>query len=129
VPHYVLFVPNIEKVEVATLGAKYRRHAAFQPMGTNVNFVAIIGPSSLQVCTYERGVEEETLACGTGTVAAAVIAHLQKKIPFPIRVSTRGGELRVYGDSSFEKLELEGQVRLVYHGEFSPGNFADLLNA
>jgi diaminopimelate epimerase len=127
VPHYVLFVPEVEKVDAMKLGVKYRHHPAFQPAGTNVNFVAVAGPSSLKVRTYERGVEEETLACGTGTVASAVIAHLQKRVPFPIHVTTRGGDLTVYGDAKFENLELEGQVRLIYYGEVSLENFADLM--
>jgi diaminopimelate epimerase len=123
VPHYVLFVPNVDQVEVAKLGMKYRRHPIFQPAGTNVNFVAVDKPSHLQLRTYERGVEEETLACGTGAVASAVIAHLQMKMPFPIRVVTRGGGLTVYGDEQFENLELEGEVRLVYHGKFDLKEF------
>ncbi len=123
VPHYVLFVADVDRVDVAKLGVKYRRHSAFQPAGTNVNFVSIVGNSNLHLRTYERGVEEETLACGTGTVASAVITHLQKQIPFPIHVTTRGGELTVYGDPDFKKLELEGEVRLVYDGEFELENF------
>jgi diaminopimelate epimerase len=127
VPHYVLFAAAIDSIEVAKLGIKYRHHPAFQPAGTNVNFVGVNGASHLHLRTYERGVEEETLACGTGTVASAVLAHLKKGMPFPIYVTTRGGELTVYGDDKFEKLELEGEVRLVYHGEFDLENFADLL--
>ena len=123
VPHYVLFAPNVEPVDVAGLGVKYRHHPKFQPAGTNVNFVAIDRPSHFCLRTYERGVEEETLACGTGTVAAAVLAHLKKQMPFPIHVTTRGGELTVHGDAQLEKLELEGDVRLVYYGEFELENF------
>jgi len=123
VPHYVLFTPDVEQVDVAGLGVKYRHHAKFQPAGTNVNFVAIDRASHFCLRTYERGVEEETLACGTGTVAAAVFAHLKKQMPFPIHVTTRGGELTVYGDAPLEKLELEGDVRLVYNGEFELNNF------
>jgi len=123
VPHYVLFVPDVEQVDVPGLGAKYRRHKNFQPAGTNVNFVAFDRASHFYLRTYERGVEEETLACGTGTVASAVFAHLKKQMPFPIHVTTRGGELTVYGDKHLEKLELEGEVRLVYYGEFELNNF------
>jgi len=123
VPHYVLFTSDVEQVDVAGLGVKYRHHAKFQPAGTNVNFAAIDRASHFYLRTYERGVEEETLACGTGTVAAAVFAHLKKQMPFPIHVTTRGGELTVYGDAHLEKLELEGEVRLVYYGEFDLENF------
>lgn len=127
VPHYVLFAPEVNQVDVAGLGVKYRHHPVFQPAGTNVNFVEIDSAAHFNLRTYERGVEEETLACGTGTVAAAIFAHLKKQLPFPIHVTTRGGELIVYGDEHFEKLELEGAVRLVYHGEFNLDHFADLL--
>jgi diaminopimelate epimerase len=125
VPHYVLFVPDVDQIDVAKLGVKYRRHQAFQPAGTNVNFVSVAGKSNLYLRTYERGVEEETLACGTGTVASAVIAHLQKRMPFPIHVTTRGGELTVYGDPEFRELEMEGEVQLVYDGEFELENFLE----
>lgn len=123
VPHYVLFAPDVEHVDVTGLGLKYRHHPKFQPAGTNVNFVAIDRASHFYLRTYERGVEEETLACGTGTVAAAVLAHLKKQMPFPIQVTTRGGELTVYGDAPLETLELEGEVRLVYYGEFELNHF------
>jgi len=123
VPHYVLFVRDIDQVDTLKIGMKYRHHPAFQPAGTNVNFVAVGKPSHLQLRTYERGVEEETLACGTGAVASAVLAHLKKHMPFPIHLTTRGGDLTVYGDDKLEKLELEGEVRLVYHGEFDLKNF------
>ncbi|MDZ7344941.1 MAG: diaminopimelate epimerase [candidate division KSB1 bacterium] len=125
VPHYVLFVAAVESVEVATIGLAYRRHPAFQPAGTNVNFVATAGPSKIQMRTYERGVEEETLACGTGAVAAAIFAHLQQGMPFPIDVITRGGDLRVYGDPTLAQLQLEGRVRLVYQGYFRLEDFSE----
>jgi len=89
VPHYVIFVDDLESAPVIALGRKYRHHDLFKPAGTNVNFVKMIGRSRLQLRTYERGVEEETLACGTGTVASAVVAHLQKQITFPVAVTTR----------------------------------------
>jgi diaminopimelate epimerase len=119
VPHYVIFVDDVERVDVVGLGRKYRHHAFFAPAGANVNFVKVLGASHLQMRTYERGVEDETLACGTGTVAAAVIAHLQKQIAFPMSVTTRGGELKVYGDPSLENLELEGEVQEVFAGQFT----------
>jgi diaminopimelate epimerase len=118
VPHYVIFVNDVDRLNVVELGRKYRQHGFFAPAGTNVNFVKLAGGAHLQIRTYERGVEDETLACGTGTVASAVIAHLQKQLAFPIAVTTRGGELMVYGDSSLENLELEGEVREVFTGQF-----------
>jgi diaminopimelate epimerase len=119
VPHYVIFVDEVDELNVVELGRKYRHHNFFAPAGTNVNFVKIAGASHLQMRTYERGVEDETLACGTGTIAAAVLAHLQKKMPFPIAVTTRGGELTVYGDASLENLKLEGEVQEIFTGQFT----------
>jgi len=119
VPHYVIFVDDLESVPVIALGRKYRHHDFFKPAGTNVNFVKMIGRSHLQLRTYERGVEDETLACGTGTVACAVVAHLQKEISFPVAVTTRGGDLMVNGDASLENLELEGEVQEVFTGCFT----------
>lgn len=127
VPHYVIFVDDVEHTPVAELGKKYRHHAFFAPAGTNVNFVKVQSPSRLQLRTYERGVEAETLACGTGSVASAVIAHLQKQMSFPMVVITRGGELMVYGDPSLENLELEGAVRETFTGQFITGN-GSLIN-
>lgn len=117
VPHYVIFVEDLERCAVVALGQRYRHHTFFAPAGTNVDFVQVQGSSRLQLRTYERGVEAETLACGTGAVAAAVITHLRKGMAFPMAVSTLGGELRVYGDAALENLELEGEVREVFTGQ------------
>jgi diaminopimelate epimerase len=89
VPHAVLFVDNVEDTDVVGLGRAIRRHRAF-PRGANVDFVAV-GPDRLRMRTYERGVEDETLACGTGSVAAAVVAHLLGRTAPPVEVETRSG--------------------------------------
>jgi len=117
VPHYVLFVPEVDKVAVETIGRKYRYHQAFQPWGTNTNFVQVINHNTLKMRTYERGVEEETLACGTGTISAAILAWSQKKLKLPITVHARGGTLRVDFDRDMTKILLEGEVKIVYYGE------------
>jgi len=116
VPHYVLFVPNVEKIDAEQIGRKYRNHRAFQPWGTNVNFIQIIDQQNLKIRTYERGVEEETLACGTGTISAAILARLQKDIELPVTVHAPGGLLRVDFDNDMTKILLEGQVKIVYFG-------------
>lgn len=121
VPHYVLFVADLESLDVHTLGKKYRHHKVFQPKGTNVNFVQILASNKIKVRTYERGVEEETLACGTGAVASALLSSLNKKTLFPTDVLTRGGLLRVFGDSQGEHLYLEGEVKAVYKGRLISG--------
>ena len=117
VPHYVIFVPNVETVDVENIGRKYRYHQAFQPWGTNTNFVQIIDNSTIKIRTYERGVEEETLACGTGTISSAILSAKQKKMQRPIVVFARGGTLFVDFDDKLSGITLEGEVKLVYYGE------------
>ena len=92
VPHAVTFVQNLDETPVVELGRSLRRHQRFAPAGTNANFVQILAPSSLAIRTYERGVENETLACGTGVVAAALIHHHLTKAAAPITVQVRGGD-------------------------------------
>lgn len=97
VPHLVIFVDDLESVDVAGLGAKYRYHEAFAPAGTNVNFVNILDNSTIAIRTYERGVEAETLACGTGATASGLISGLIKNIQTPVEVQTRSGKiLKIY---------------------------------
>lgn len=93
VPHLVIFTEEIETVPIATLGAKLRHHTFFQPKGTNVNFVQLLSSGLLRVRTYERGVEEETLSCGTGITASAIAAAHILQIPAPIQVLTGTGEI------------------------------------
>jgi len=97
VPHLVIFVDDLESVDVAGLGAKYRYHEVFAPAGTNVNFVNILDNNTIAIRTYERGVEAETLACGTGATASGLISGLIKNIQTPVEVQTRSGKiLKVY---------------------------------
>ena len=85
VPHAVVFVDDVENTDVVRLGAALRYHERFAPRGTNANFVQIAGPGKLILRTYERGVEAETLACGTGTVAGALIyAGLHPEVASPV---------------------------------------------
>ena len=92
VPHAVVFVQDLENIPVVEEGRALRCHQRFAPGGTNANFVEIMAPGSLAIRTYERGVEDETLACGTGGVASALIHHLLTGAPSPVRVLVRGGE-------------------------------------
>jgi diaminopimelate epimerase len=121
VPHVLIRVPDIEKADVSGLGPIIRYHERFRPAGTNVNFVQIKEDGLLWIRTYERGVEGETLACGTGSTAAAVSAFLKKELPSPVRVRTRGGEIltvHLEGTPGQKVIEvyLEGEVRLVFEG-------------
>ncbi len=92
VPHAVVVVDDLARVDVAALGAFIRRHPLFAPAGTNADFIQITGPDSLAIRTYERGVEAETLACGTGIAAAALVAEKTGRVRAPVRVTTAGGD-------------------------------------
>jgi diaminopimelate epimerase len=125
VPHVIHFVDDLEAVEVKKLGPKMRYHEEFSPGGANVDFVKITdkNKNKIAIRTYERGVEDETLACGTGAVASAIISAEAEKLVSPVTVQTRGGEvLKVYFDlieGNFRNVYLEGKARLVYEGSIS----------
>ena len=93
VPHVVIFSKDLSRVAIERLGRLIRSHKLFAPRGTNVNFVQITGLHDLMIRTFERGVEGETLACGTGTVAASVVASLSGRISVPVQVKTKSGEV------------------------------------
>ncbi len=116
VPHAVVFVPDVDAVDVATLGRELRFHALFGRAGANVNFVEL-RKNSLSIRTYERGVEAETLACGTGIVAAAFVARVLGFGAAPVRVAVRGGA--VLSVSFDEGPRLEGPGAVVFTGEVS----------
>ncbi len=121
VPHLVVPVTDLEQAPVTSWGRQIRFHPLFQPAGTNVNFIRFRGPHDVENRTYERGVEDETLACGTGAVAAALISAHLGKASAPVTVHTRGGELltvhfRAEGES-FTEVYLEGDALVVYQGE------------
>jgi diaminopimelate epimerase len=120
VPHAVVFVPDADKAMVLQLGAEIRRHPHFQPRGTNVNFVQILGPGHIRVRTYERGVEGETLACGTGVSASAMISAKVHGFASPVRVQVQGGdELRVaFREKAgvFSNVQLNGPATFVFEG-------------
>ena len=120
VPHVVVPVPRIEDIDVRRDGAAIRRHAMFSPKGTNVNFLEKRGPSSIAIRTYERGVEDETLACGTGVVASALIFSAAEKTEGPISVLVRGGsELQVgfqRNGAEFRGVTLTGPAEFVFEG-------------
>lgn len=124
VPHVVIEVDDLEAVAVTSLGRRIRRHSRFAPAGTNVNFMAPLPDASWAVRTYERGVEDETLACGTGIAAAALVLAAARSLASPIRLKTRSGTwLKVYFTreaESFKELYLEGDARIVYQGRMKP---------
>ena len=122
VPHVVIFVKDLEKAAVLEAGRAIRNHAHFQPFGTNVNFVEVRSKREIAVRTYERGVENETLACGTGSTASAVVSVLKGYAESPVNVLTRGGEkLRIDIKKSGQEITrvfLEGKAQFVYKGEY-----------
>jgi diaminopimelate epimerase len=122
VPHVVIFVNGIGDVDVRQLGSNIRHHKEFAPAGTNVNFVEPIANNLIRVRTYERGVEDETLACGTGSIAAALIFAIKNNVNDLVRVRTQSKEtLRIYfkkSGSLFNSVWLEGGAKIIYKGEY-----------
>jgi diaminopimelate epimerase len=120
VPHAVIIVEDLDNVPVKDVGRKIRFHEKFAPKGANVNFVMKPAANKSSLRTYERGVEDETSACGTGTVASAVTLGLLGYAVSPVKMLTRGGEeLVVYFDIKGEgavNVYLEGTANLVYEG-------------
>ncbi len=120
-PHYITFRNDIDNIDVYNEGRKLRNNKKFKPHGTNVNFVKV-QKDGLSVRTYERGVENETLSCGTGAVAAAIISVYSGQIDSDnVKVKTRGGILnvgfRIIDKSFFSDIILEGPAVFVFEGE------------
>jgi len=124
VPHAVIFVDGLENIDVHGLGRHIRNHKEFSPKGTNVNFIEVLDDDSIAIRTYERGVEAETLACGTGSTASALVFALRAGIDKCVKVHTKSGEvLKVYftrANNKFSDVWLEGNARIVYEGKFRP---------
>ncbi len=120
VPHAVLFMEDIAQAPVQEWGRMIRFHEHFQPAGTNVNFVQQQPGNGLIVRTYERGVEGETLACGTGAVSAAIIAGILGQVQPPVTVTTSGGEQLIIHFSlvgqEISDVYLEGPANFIYEG-------------
>ncbi len=121
VPHVAVPVADLAQTPVTAWGRAVRFHPMFAPAGTNVNFVRMEGPQEIRIRTYERGVEDETLACGTGAVASALIAARLGQVVSPVTVHTRGGEaLTIYfapQGEAFTEVYLEGDALVSYQGE------------
>lgn len=123
VPHAVLFVEDADVAMVQPLGNEIRFHKHFAPKGTNVNFAQLLGAGRLRVRTYERGVEGETLACGTGVTASALIAARLHGLASPVQVQVQGGDLmevsfRREGDG-FADVRLTGPADFAFEGQIS----------
>ena len=121
-PHYIQIVEELVGFDVFKQGKKIRNSSEFKKEGINVNFVKIISDSEFYVRTFERGVENETLSCGTGVTAVALAMYHSGKTKLKnLKINTNGGILNVAfkpSDLGFEKIILSGNVELVYKGEF-----------
>jgi diaminopimelate epimerase len=127
VPHAVVFVEDLEIVDVRAWGSALRFHAAFGQAGTNANFVRVTGRGRIAVRTYERGVEDETLACGTGSTASALVAASLEGWASPVSVAVQSGEeltIHFRGRApQYDGASLEGTVSVSFRGvvEFDRG--------
>jgi len=124
VPHAIEIVEELENIDIRRRGAALRHHKAFSPKGTNVNFQLVTGPGRIRIRTYERGVEDETLACGTGVVANAIIHHELTTAPSPIHVEVRGGETMVVAfdkdaTGNYHNVTLTGPADITFTGTFT----------
>ena len=121
-PHYVKFVSVVEDINVVADGRKIRNSKEFIKKGINVNFVQTLDDDHIYVRTYERGVEDETLSCGTGVTASALMAAHNENGFNHVDVKTRGGNLSVEfdksSDSEFKNIWLSGHATFVFSGEY-----------
>lgn len=123
VPHTIVFTDNLEKTNVIELGKFIRYHQNFQPNGTNVDFITVKDKHTLYIRTYERGVEDETLSCGTGIVASAIISNVLEYINSPVKIHTFGKDiLKVYFEkekNNYINVYLEGPAEIIYQGQIT----------
>jgi diaminopimelate epimerase len=116
------YYTNIDEVPVTEIGGEIRYLKEFAPEGTNVNFI-VLDNKNVKIRTYERGVENETLSCGTGAAAAAVIAFINYGIKPPVNLLTRGGDILIvefdFIDNKIKNVSLTGPVKLIFTGEIS----------
>ncbi len=112
---------DIENIDVNNIGRNIRNHEKFAPAGTNVNFIQIEN-KQIKIRTYERGVEGETLACGTGSVAAAIISAIKYELAAPVELMVRSGETLIVNfekdENTISDVSLTGAAEQVFSGEF-----------
>lgn len=123
VPHAVVIVSDLESTPIVEWGRTLRYHPHFAPKGTNANFMKVTGPGKIDIRTYERGVEDETLACGTGMVACALVHHLLHGAEGPVSVGVRGGDTLHIGfdakGQDFSNVTLTGPADFTFEGQVS----------
>ena len=121
-PHYLLFATNLRKHPIVPFARKIRHHEAFAPEGTNVHFLEPLSRNSVKIRSYERGVENETLACGSGCVSAAISLHATGQADPPITFEPQSGIpliVHFQKGADYQEIYLEGDARLVYRGELT----------
>lgn len=120
VPHAVRFVDDVDSVDLRAIGSEIRFHPDFAPAGTNVNIAQLEPDGLVRIRTYERGVEDETLACGTGVTAVGIMAHLTHGITLPVRVQVAGGSVLqvdfARDDDTIRNVTLTGPAAVVFRG-------------
>ena len=124
IPARLISRKGLDALDVENLGRKIRQMKQFSPQGTNVNFIEVSGPNSLNIRTYERGVETETLACGTGSIAAAATGFLTAGMKPPVAITVRSGskltvDFDVDADGNPRGVQLTGPVKTVFEGSIS----------
>ena len=122
VPHAVAYLDSVDDIDIRKMGAFLRYHDAFAPAGTNANFACVLSPQHLKLRTYERGVEDETLACGTGMTATALLHAVLTGASSPISLDVAGGVtlsvgFRREGESTFHDVTLTGPAVRVFEGQ------------
>ncbi|MGH7144478.1 MAG: diaminopimelate epimerase [Planctomycetota bacterium] len=125
VPHACVFVEDVATFPIVEVGRALRYHDLFKPKGTNANFIQVLGPGRIRLRTYERGVEDETLACGTGSVASALCTAVKHGFTSPVKVDVQSGEqVRIEFTRQgevFRDTYLIGNVKETFRGEFDWG--------
>jgi diaminopimelate epimerase len=121
-PHFVVGLKEFPTGSIVPLARKIRYHEALKPAGANVHFIDVISRQTIRIRTYEKGVEDETLACGSGCISAAIATFLQKQTEPPITFEPYSGiplKIHFQPAGNFQGLYLEGDARLIYQGELS----------
>jgi diaminopimelate epimerase len=122
-PHFVVLTDDVAAIDVNKEGAHWRWQPEFSPGGTNVNFVQMLGENRFKLRTFERGVEAETLSCGTGATAVALtMHHLQKTTANQVTIEVLGGELKVsfaFDGSNYTQIQLIGPAVQVFSGNLN----------
>ncbi len=120
-PHHIIFHDDIDNLDIIEPAREIRYGRMYEPHGCNINFVEV-RENYLKVRTYERGVEDETLSCGTGVTASAIVAHKQFAVSSPVRILTRGGNLEVsfsFSNGKYSQVHLSGPAVKVYEGSIN----------